>query len=130
MICPFCNLKDQPIVQSNDFWYSIWDKYPVRKGHLLIVSLRHIQSYFETTGDEKLAMLRMIEECKKLLDQDFHPDGYNIGINVGPAAGQTIMHLHIHLIPRYEGDMDDPRGGVRGVVPEKRIYPKLPINTR
>ncbi len=69
-------------------------------------------------------MLALVEECKSLLDRDFHPDGYNIGINVGPAAGQTIMHLHIHLIPRYQGDIDDPRGGVRGVIPDKRIYEK------
>lgn len=120
--CPFCHPEAQEVVLRNELWYARWDKYPVNKGHLLIISLRHISSYFETTEEEKQRMLALIEECKRLLDRDYHPDGYNIGINIGPDAGQTIMHLHVHLIPRYRGDMKNPQGGVRGVIPEKRIY--------
>ncbi len=124
--CPFCHPAPTEVILGDQSWYAKWDKYPVNKGHLLIISQRHVKSYFETTQEEKLAMLEIIEKCKSLLDRDFHPDGYNIGTNVGSAAGQTIMHLHIHLIPRYKGDIDDPRGGVRGVIPEKRIYEEQP----
>jgi diadenosine tetraphosphate (Ap4A) HIT family hydrolase len=110
------------MVLSDDLWFAAWDKYPVNKGHILIIPFRHISSYFDTTDEEKIALLAMIEKCKELLDEKFQPDGYNIGINIGQAAGQTVMHLHIHIIPRYSGDMDKPHGGVRGVIPNKRIY--------
>ncbi|WP_272914224.1 HIT family protein [Bacillus dakarensis] len=76
----------------------------------------------ETTPEEKLAILELLDECKAMVDETFSPAGYNIGVNCGETAGQTIFHLHVHLIPRYEGDMEDPRGGVRGVVPEKRLF--------
>ncbi|MDN5339956.1 MAG: hypothetical protein PWQ30_1065, partial [Euryarchaeota archaeon] len=77
---------------------------------------------FDATDAEQIALLALLREAKALLDGELHPDGYNIGVNVGPAAGQTVMHLHVHLIPRYAGDVEDPRGGVRGAVPEKRVY--------
>ena len=91
-------------------------------GHLLLIPFRHIPTLFEATDEEQAALLALVREAKDLLDERFHPDGYNIGVNVGTAAGQTVMHLHVHVIPRYAGDMEDPRGGVRGVIPERRGY--------
>jgi hypothetical protein len=92
------------------------------EGHTLIIPRRHVASFFETTDEERRAMLRLLDEAKAMLDREHKPDGYNIGINGGAAAGQTVMHLHIHLIPRYLGDRPDPRGGVRWVIPEKAAY--------
>jgi diadenosine tetraphosphate (Ap4A) HIT family hydrolase len=98
------------------------DSYPVSPGHTLIIPRRHIVTFFETTEEERLAMLRLLDEMKVRLDREHKPDGYNIGINNGAAAGQTVMHLHVHLIPRYAGDRPDPRGGVRWILPEKAAY--------
>ena len=95
------------------------DNHPVSPGHTLIIPKRHVASFFETTEEERQAMLRLLDEAKVILDRKHRPDGYNIGINGGEAAGQTVMHLHIHLIPRYKGDRPDPRGGVRWVLPDK-----------
>ncbi|WP_457567732.1 HIT family protein [Desulfurobacterium sp.] len=122
MNCPFCRREELPIVLSNKHSFAIFDRYPVTPGHMLIIPVRHVSSWFDITREERDSILELIEEGKKLLDANFHPDGYNIGINIGKAAGQTIFHLHVHLIPRYEGDIDDPTGGVRGVIPERRIY--------
>ena len=97
-------------------------KYPVTKGHTLIIPNRHVSSYFDLTDEEKEDLFNLLEEVKAHLDEQYRPDGYNIGINDGVVAGQTIMHVHIHLIPRYAGDMENPRGGVRGVIPRKRVY--------
>ena len=120
--CPFCSPNEVDIVTKNQFCYAKWDKYPVSKGHLLIIPFRHVSSYFDTTHDEKKSIVKLIEACKTILDQQFSPDGYNIGVNVGEPAGQTVMHCHIHIIPRYIGDIENPRGGVRGVIPHKREY--------
>lgn len=120
--CPFCNCSPQDMVLKNDLCYARFDKFPVTNGHILIIPFRHFDSYFESQHEEKLALLALIEEAKVLLDKKFVPDGYNLGINIGQYAGQTIMHLHIHLIPRYKGDIEDPRGGVRGIIPQKRSY--------
>ncbi|WP_022847380.1 MULTISPECIES: HIT family protein [unclassified Desulfurobacterium] len=122
MDCPFCRREELPVVLSNEYSFAIFDRYPVTPGHMLIIPKRHVSSWFDITKEERESILELIEEGKKLLDANFHPDGYNIGINIGKAAGQTIFHLHVHLIPRYEGDIDDPTGGVRGVIPERRIY--------
>lgn len=119
--CPFCNCDEA--VLRNDLAYARYDKYPVNPGHLLVLPLRHVASWFEATPPERQALLALVEEGKRLLDQRLSPDGYNIGINVGEAAGQTIMHLHIHLIPRHRGDCTNPRGGVRGVIPARQSYP-------
>ena len=89
---------------------------------MLIIPKRHFSNYFEATPEESKALWSLVEDCKVYLGKELQPDGYNIGINIGSAAGQTIFHLHIHLIPRYVGDMDDPTGGVRGVIPSKRSY--------
>jgi diadenosine tetraphosphate (Ap4A) HIT family hydrolase len=120
--CPFCPTNESNRLISNNYCYAIFDRYPVSDGHILIIPHRHVSSYFDTTGDEKDAIRNTIELCKQLLDQQYRPDGYNIGINIGEPAGQTVMHCHVHLIPRYVGDLNDPRGGVRGVIPKKRIY--------
>lgn len=118
--CPFCNAADS--VLSNALAVARFDKYPVSAGHLLVITRRHVASYFEATAAERAALLDLIDSGKGLLDERFRPAGYNIGINVGAVAGQTIPHLHVHLIPRYAGDVADPRGGVRGVIPDKQKY--------
>ncbi|MCK9278744.1 MAG: HIT family protein, partial [Methanoculleus sp.] len=102
--------------------YARYDRYPVSPGHLLLIPFRHVAGPFDATDGEQAALLALVREAKAFLDERFHPDGYNVGVNVGTAAGQTVMHLHVHVIPRYAGDMADPRGGVRGVIPEKRKY--------
>lgn len=122
-ICPFCFPAPGEITRENELAYIRYDKYPVSPGHLLIIPKRHVSSLFEITMPEQQALWDLLYAAKQELDESRAPDGYNIGINDGPAAGQTIPHLHIHLIPRYTGDMTDPRGGVRGVIPEKQRYP-------
>ncbi len=120
--CPFCQIGEEQILFKNDLCFAIFDKYPVNRGHILIIPFRHFASYFDATREEKFAILELIDRAKEFLDREFKPDGYNIGVNVGKAAGQTIMHLHIHVIPRYAGDTEDPTGGVRNVIPERGNY--------
>lgn len=121
--CIFCSPQDE-IVMENELAYAIWDAFPVNPGHMLIIPKRHITTYFETTPEEREALDSILFSAKDLVARKYRPDGYNIGINHGQAAGQSIMHLHIHLIPRYFGDMDKPKGGIRGVIPHKRGYGK------
>jgi diadenosine tetraphosphate (Ap4A) HIT family hydrolase len=120
--CPFCALPASRIVLAHDFAVVIRDAFPVSSGHSLIIPRRHIGSFFDVTDDERKAMLQLLDAAKVGLDDEFHPDGYNVGINDGQAAGQTVLHLHIQLIPRYINDKDDPRGGVRWIFPEKADY--------
>lgn len=120
--CPFCNMPNENIIIQNKHCYAIFDKYPVNKGHMLIIPFRHFDNYFDATKEEKVSILDLIDEAKEFLDKKFKPDGYNIGVNIGKYAGQTIFHVHIHLIPRYKGDMENPKGGVRGVIPDKMAY--------
>ncbi|MBT8555879.1 HIT family protein [Polynucleobacter sp. MWH-Creno-3A4] len=120
--CPFCTLPKERIFLSNEFGYAIRDGFPVSTGHTLIVPKRHIPSWFETTNEESQGLLKLLSLAKEMLDDELNPDGYNIGINDGPTAGQTVPHLHIHLIPRYQNDQEDPRGGVRWVIPSKAKY--------
>ena len=122
MKCPFCDPSPDEIVAKNDLCYARWDRYPVSKGHLLVIPFRHIPDFFSITSEEKEAVLTLVTDCKDVIESEFSPDGYNIGFNVGVAAGQTVMHCHCHVIPRYVGDVKEPRGGVRGVVPGKRGY--------
>ena len=122
LTCPFCNPLNEEVVLANDLCYARYDKFSVSSGHLLLIPFRHIPALFDATDEEQIALLALVREAKALLDEQSHPDGYNVGVNVGKAAGQTVMHLHVHLIPRYAGDVADPRGGVRGAVPEKRKY--------
>jgi diadenosine tetraphosphate (Ap4A) HIT family hydrolase len=120
--CPFCTLPQERIIDSNDLALVIRDSYPVSPGHTLVIPKRHIGSWFEITMKEQSAMLDLLGRAKAVLEGEFKPDGYNIGINDGPTAGQTVPHLHMHLIPRYEGDLEDPRGGVRWIIPGKAKY--------
>jgi diadenosine tetraphosphate (Ap4A) HIT family hydrolase len=120
--CPFCTLPPERIIDSNDLALVIRDGYPVSPGHTLVIPKRHIGSWFEITREEQNAMLNLLGRAKEALEKEFKPDGYNIGINDGPTAGQTVPHLHMHLIPRYKGDLEDPRGGVRWIIPGKAKY--------
>lgn len=119
-ICPFC--RPDNILFENDLAYACPDQYPVNPGHLLIIPKRHVADFFLTTEAEKAALLSLLDEAKHHLDGKYVPAGYNVGINVGEAAGQTIFHVHMHLIPRYQGDTENPRGGVRGVIPARQSY--------
>jgi len=120
--CPFCNLAESRIVQSNGLGWVVRDAFPISPGHSLIIPKRHIGSFFALTGEERTALLDLLDSAKEQLVRDLHPAGFNIGINDGAAAGQTVQHLHIHLIPRYPGDREDPRGGIRWIIPEKADY--------
>jgi diadenosine tetraphosphate (Ap4A) HIT family hydrolase len=122
MKCPFCNPSVVDIVARNDLCYARWDRYPVSKGHLLVIPFRHTPDFFSMTPEERGTLVDLVASCRDLISQEYSPAGYNIGFNVGTVAGQTVMHCHCHVIPRYAGDVDDPRGGVRGVVPGKRGY--------
>lgn len=102
--------------------YSARDSFAVSPGHTLVIPRRHVASFFELAPEEVQACMDLICEEKKLLDEEFQPDGYNIGVNIGASAGQSIFHVHIHVIPRYTGDVENPQGGVRHVLPEKAHY--------
>ncbi len=119
--CPFCRSPDR--VLENPVAFAVYDTCPVNRGHLLIIPKRHFASLFESTKEEIDAIFDLLLRGKEMLDAGYRPDGYNVGVNVGAASGQTIMHLHVHLIPRFLGDMEDPLGGVRGVIPARQKYP-------
>ena len=121
--CVFCNLDESRIEIENDLALSFKDLYPVTNGHTLVIPKRKVQSIFDLTEEETAAMFELLHLQKEdLKNKDSSITGFNIGINDGEDAGQSIMHCHIHLIPRRSGDMEDPRGGVRGVIPEKQSY--------
>jgi diadenosine tetraphosphate (Ap4A) HIT family hydrolase len=120
--CPFCSLPAERVIQEREFAVAIRDGFPISPGHTLIIPKRHVASFFEITDAERTDLMTLLAAARDDLARQFHPAGYNIGINDGAAAGQTVPHLHIHLIPRYEGDRDDPRGGVRWVLPDKAAY--------
>ena len=122
MTCPFCEMAADEIVASSELSLAFFDRYPVGVGHTLIVPRRHVTSFFDLGEDEQHDLFDLMVRCKARLDAEYSPSGFNIGINDGPTAGQTIMHVHLHLIPRYDGDVADPRGGVRWIVPEKAEY--------
>lgn len=124
MSCPFCNPNELKIELENNLALAFYDKYPVQTGHLLIIPKEHVETYFDASMDQIIAIHALIIEGKELLAEKFSPDGYNIGINVGAYGGQTVNHLHVHLIPRYKGDMEDPRGGIRNAIPNLVAYPK------
>ena len=120
--CPFCTLDPNRIFISNGHAVAIRDGFPISEGHTLIIPKRHIPSMFEATAEEQAALFNLLGLARKQLLDELAADGFNIGINDGTAAGQTVMHLHIHLIPRYNGDQPDPRGGVRWIFPDKAVY--------
>ncbi|HVN66288.1 MAG TPA: HIT family protein [Methanomicrobiales archaeon] len=120
--CPFCNPSHRDILLQNDLAYVRTDRFPVARGHLLAIPFRHVPSFFETTPEERSSLLDLIIKAKTYTDERHHPDGYNIGVNVGRYAGQSVMHLHFHIIPRYRGDAKGKIGGMRWVIP--RIPPR------
>ena len=121
--CPFCNLSSNRIISENELTVAIRDGYPVTDGHTLIIPRRHVSDYFELYQPERNAIEQLVHDCREsLIASDNSIDGFNIGANAGTSAGQTVFHVHIHLIPRRTGDIDNPRGGVRGVIPEKQSY--------
>lgn len=120
--CPFCTLPQSRIVAQNDLAMVIRDGFPVSPGHTLLIPKRHVGSFFDLAEAEVQAMMTLLKKAKADLDKEFNPESYNIGVNDGPQAGQTVPHVHMHLIPRYEGDVKDPRGGVRWLIPEKADY--------
>jgi diadenosine tetraphosphate (Ap4A) HIT family hydrolase len=115
-------MPPERIIDFNNLALVIRDGHPISPGHTLVIPKRHIGTWFEITQAEQQALLDLLAKAKAALETEFKPDGYNIGINDGPAAGQTVPHLHMHLIPRYKGDLEDPRGGVRWIIPEKAKY--------
>lgn len=125
--CLFCD-KDNPekhkIFLENELFYARWDNFPVSEGHAEVVPKKHVVSFFELNKKELLQFYELVKEVKKIIEQKYHPDGYNLGNNEGEAAGRTIHHFHFHIIPRYKGDVLNPRGGIRNIIPGKGDYTK------
>ncbi|MDD2942834.1 MAG: HIT family protein [bacterium] len=125
VLCPFCvEFPVNEVIAENARFKAKYDQYPVSAGHALLIPKRHISSFFELNEEEILDFFELIRSVHKIILRKYSPQGFNIGINIGNAAGQTISHLHIHLIPRYTGDVDHPEGGVRNIVPNLVPYPK------
>ena len=125
--CRYCQLEYQQsdrIALENDFFLASYDNHPVTKGHMKLVAKRHLNAFDQLTDQELVALRELLKKAKALIEKEFKPDGFNLGVNEGAAAGQTVFHLHVHLIPRYKGDVPDPTGGVRQVIPEKGNYLK------
>ena len=120
--CPFCHLDANRILAEDELTVVYRDGFPVSLGHTVIIPRRHFATLFEATEAEQSALFKALAHAKEIIDRFHQPHGYNIGINHGLAGGQTVPHLHIHLIPRYRGDKEDPRGGVRWVLPDKAKY--------
>lgn len=120
--CPFCVLDPARILAEDELTVVYKDGFPVSPGHTVIIPRRHFPTLFDATEAEQIALLKALNLAKVILDERHQPDGYNIGINQGQAGGQSVPHLHIHIIPRYTGDKEDPRGGVRWILPEKAKY--------
>jgi diadenosine tetraphosphate (Ap4A) HIT family hydrolase len=119
--CPFCN-PNRKIILENEVSYAVYDLFPVTEGHTLIIPKVHVASYFDLSENYKTMLWNLTDRLKEILETKFKPDGFNIGINIGTAAGQTVSHVHIHLIPRHSGDTENPAGGARGVIPDKMQY--------
>ncbi len=122
---PFLSLPATAWLASNDLAFAVLDRYPVSEGHTLIIPKRLVASWWEATEAEQHALLHLAEHVKALLEDRCAPDGWNLGVNVGAAAGQTVDHLHLHLIPRYDGDVADPRGGIRHAIPARGNWQTL-----
>lgn len=118
--CPFC--RPDGAMLEGELAYALYDRFPVTPGHVLLVTRRHVTNWFATSSEERRALCELAEEARELLLRQWQPDGFNLGVNIGAAAGQTIAHVHVHLIPRYHGDVANPRGGVRGVIPARQNY--------
>src|SRR5882672_1134028 len=120
--CPFCDIDATRVFYESQLVVGLWDAHPVGPGHALLVTRRHVASWFDASPGERADLLEGIAAARMAIEKHHTPDGYNIGVNVGEAAGQTIFHLHVHVIPRRRGDVSDPRGGVRYVIPAKANY--------
>lgn len=123
--CPFCQIiraEGRSLLYEGEFFVGFYDKYPVNEGHTLLVPRQHLLSVAELPGEKGKNLVEAINKLQNLLQSKYDPDGFNIGLNEGRAAGQSIEHLHWHLIPRYSGDVPEPLGGVRGVIPTKQKY--------
>jgi diadenosine tetraphosphate (Ap4A) HIT family hydrolase len=121
--CPFCYLNStEAVIYENKQSFAIYDRFPVTNGHVLIIPKKHVISYFDLSIKEQNYLWEAINKVKSIIADRFNPDGYNIGININEVAGQTVLHTHIHLIPRYKGDVKNPRGGIRNIIPEKGDY--------
>ena len=122
MKCPFCHPGPSEIKLRNDLCYVREDSFPVSPGHMLVIPFRHVADFFEIMDDERTAMFELLWLARDRSLETLSPGGFNVGINAGEVAGQTVMHVHLHLIPRFDGDVADPRGGVRWIFPEKAQY--------
>ena len=120
--CPFCNPDPSRLAFTSRLDNAIWDKFPVSPGHMLIVPRRHVATWDELEDDEKAPAILAVDRAIALTRSQYSADGFNVGFNMGPAAGQTVFHFHLHVIPRYVGDVIDPRGGLRHVIPGKANY--------
>jgi diadenosine tetraphosphate (Ap4A) HIT family hydrolase len=120
--CPFCNLKNSDITAESEHSIAKLDGFPVSVGHTLIISKRHVADFFELSQIEQQDMLSLLNQVRSKYQSQSEVSNYNVGLNCGPLAGQTVGHVHLHLIPRREGDVIDPRGGVRWVIPDKAKY--------
>jgi diadenosine tetraphosphate (Ap4A) HIT family hydrolase len=120
--CPLCQPDPARVLHQTGMAQALFDSYPVSEGHALVVPRCHVASLYELNAVEVSAVWRLVSQVRELLQDLFHPDGFNIGVNDGEAAGQTVMHAHVHVVPRYKGDVADPRGGIRWVIPAKAAY--------
>lgn len=121
--CPLCSVADGgETLAANTRAVAIWDAFPVSPGHALIVSRRHVAGLFDLSTEEQAALWGLLPAVRAAIGARHAPSGYNVGVNVGAAAGQTVGHVHVHVIPRYSGDVKDPRGGVRWVIPRRADY--------
>ncbi len=121
--CRFCRPRssDNTLIRG-EYASAHWDRHPVNPGHTLVIPYRHFSSYFDATAEEKREIWELVDRAREIIDREHQPDGYNVGINIGEHAGQSIMHLHVHIIPRYKGDVENPKGGVRSVIPARQKY--------
>lgn len=120
--CPFCHKRDAEIRHQNAVGFAFLDSFPISNGHTLVLPRMHVASLFDLPAEEQAALWQLVLEVRQQLQMEFQPAGFNIGVNDGQAAGQTVEHAHIHVIPRYNGDVADPRGGVRWIIPDKARY--------
>lgn len=120
--CPFCHLEKSRIRLESEFAAAFLDGFPVAQGHTLVIPKRHVASLFDLPDEEQAAVWRLVARMRASLVAELQPDGFNVGLNDGTAAGQTVMHAHVHVIPRRLGDVADPMDGVRWIIPDKAAY--------
>lgn len=123
--CLFCDIYENQknkIIAESSLAFAIYDAFPVNEGHILVIPKRHFDSFFDATEQEINEIYGLLNKCKAILDNKYQPTGYNVGANIGYDGGQTIVHLHVHLIPRYKGDVENPKGGIRRLKPQLVYY--------